>query len=285
MESDGHGLVLDGVVLRRAGRPVLDGCDARFPAGAVTHLSGANGSGKTTLLKVAAGLLAPSSGTVSRPPGGVAYVPDLGATASRLPVAALQRALLADCPPGTGERLGPTLHAIGYTAPDNALPGQLSRGNRQKLLVAIAVVSGRRLVLADEPVSGVDAASRPAVLALLATAAGNGRTVVLTGHSAAEIPPGARRLRLHDGQCRPPDDDPPPTPATRTVLITARSHDSSPSPLPRSWSAAAGAPQADIALQDDGTWLVRTAATGDALRLLLDLECDILSVQPENGPQ
>lgn len=65
--ANGDGLRLENIVLRYPGssRAALDGVSVHFFAGSMTAVVGANGSGKTSLLKVAAGLYAPESGTVS----------------------------------------------------------------------------------------------------------------------------------------------------------------------------------------------------------------------------
>ena len=179
-------------------RRALSRVSLRAAAGTITALLGPNGAGKSTLLSIAATLLAPSSGRVAygdaTAAGGAALrarigllghdlylyqeltaaenlrffarVYDLDAVESRI-AGALERA-------GLGERR------------DDAVAG-FSRGMRQRLALERALIHEPRLLLLDEPFTGLDEAARLALRERLRSARDAGAIVLLTTHDTAAI--------------------------------------------------------------------------------------------------
>ncbi len=173
--------------------------DAR--EGAVTGLVGPNGSGKTTLLLMLASLLAPDAGELRI--GGVDPVAD--------PAAA--RALLGWMPDALGawgsltarETLVTTgrlydldrdesaagaarlLAEVGLDDLADAPARVLSRGQKQRLGLARALVHNPRVLLLDEPASGLDPQARLELRTLLRRLAAEGRTILISSHILSEL--------------------------------------------------------------------------------------------------
>ncbi|MBL8144601.1 MAG: ATP-binding cassette domain-containing protein [Acidobacteria bacterium] len=166
----------------RDGRPVLDGCAARFPGGRRTVLWGRSGAGKSTLLHSIAGLVAPEAGTiqlgdevlfsrsagVDRPPHtrGVGFVfQDLALWPH---LSALEQVELV----GRGAALDregaiSLLDSVGLGSLASRRPGQLSGGEQQRLAIARALAGRAALLILDEPFSSVDRGTRLALHKLL----------------------------------------------------------------------------------------------------------------------
>ena len=164
------------------GVPVLEGVDLAGRAGEVVALAGPNGGGKTTLLRLVAGLASPMSGDVTRRPGRIAYLP-------QNPVALLHRPSVRAEVQFTIDRAGERdvdanriLAILGLSDLAGRYPRDLSTGERQRAAIA-AVLPGRpRLVLLDEPTRGMDAASRDALISLVADLRDAGTAVVIATH-------------------------------------------------------------------------------------------------------
>ncbi len=139
---------------------------------------GANGSGKTTLMRLALGLLRPTAGQARlfgtdvaafRDWGKVGYVPQRAVTASALPLSVeevvwtglagrrglLRRRLAAD-----RARFDHVVDLLGLSDVRRSRMSELSGGQQQRALIARALVTAPRLVVMDEPTTGVDADAR-----------------------------------------------------------------------------------------------------------------------------
>ena len=174
---------LDSVTVAEDGVPALIDVDLDVPAGAITVLIGADGSGKTTASRVLVGLRRPGSGSVRRPSNDmIGYQPEAAGTWAELTVAenlefvAAARRLGA---PGT-KRAQALLEVTGLSPAVDRLAANLSGGMRQKLAVAMAVLPEPKLVVLDEPTTGLDPVSRSELWRLLVRAAGEGMAVLAT---------------------------------------------------------------------------------------------------------
>ncbi|MCW2631880.1 MAG: transporter ATP-binding protein [Pseudonocardia sp.] len=194
---------------RRYGDVVaLDNVDLDVPAGSMIGLLGPNGAGKSTLLNLLVGLRKPTSGSVELFGGS--------------PLDASRRQGLGMTPQQTG--LPPTLRVrevIDFVSAHYAHPipvpevlaqfeltdlarrqtGALSGGQQRRLAVALAFVGRPRLVVLDEPTTGLDVGARHTLWDAIRTFHDNGGTVLLTSHYLEEVEALAQRVVvLGDGK-------------------------------------------------------------------------------------
>ena len=160
---------------------------------------GPNGAGKTTLLGILAGVLKPTSGTVSLRPEEVGWVPQQPALYSKLSVAENLRlfARLEKVPDveRTVERMLEQT-ALGDRAGDEV--GKLSGGNRQRVNIAIGLIGEPVVLLLDEPSASLDPRQRERLWQFLSAL---GTTVVFSTHDVGEAERYADRLLvLADGE-------------------------------------------------------------------------------------
>ena len=195
-----EGPVLAAVGLERAfgALRALRGVSLGVGAGEVLAIAGPNGAGKTTLLRILAGLMRPSAGSV-RIAGSEVSAGDPG---SRRPIGLVShQSLLYDdltllenltfaarlhgmADPGGAARRA--LDAAGLGDRGGDVPRLLSRGMLQRASIARAILHDPRVLLLDEPFTGLDAASAARFRTLLAERAAAGRAVVLVTHHLAE---------------------------------------------------------------------------------------------------
>jgi ABC-2 type transport system ATP-binding protein len=173
----------------------LAGLTLTIPAGVAFGLIGPNGAGKTTFIKVLLGVARPSSGSV-RVLGGdpedvevrarIGYLPER----LYLPAALCARDVLRSL--ATLKRLRPTgaelrtmLDRVGL-ADTSQRVGSFSKGMRQRLGLAGAMLGQPELLVLDEPTDGIDPLGRVDVRALLLEEKRRGATILLNSHLLAE---------------------------------------------------------------------------------------------------
>ena len=190
----------------------VDHVDLAAPPGAVTALVGPNGSGKTTLLLVLATLLRPDSGTVwvanhdpVTDPQAVraltGWMPDSFGTYDTLTArevlefAASAYRLRRD----RGEQRARELLELIHLADYADMPVHvLSRGQKQRLGLARALVHNPTVLLLDEPAAGLDPRSRIELRGVLRGLAADGRAVLVSSHVLAELETMADRVVFVD---------------------------------------------------------------------------------------
>jgi ABC-2 type transport system ATP-binding protein len=186
----------DGLGKRYGRRWALADCTLAVPAGRVVGLVGPNGAGKTTLLQLAAGLLAPDSGTISvlggRPAGTPAQIARVGFVAQDAPVyAGLSIAghlrMGGWLSPGWDSELAARrISRLGLDLRQRA--GSLSGGQRAQLALTLATAKRPDLLLLDEPVASLDPLARREFLQdLMETVAEQQVSVVLSSHLISDI--------------------------------------------------------------------------------------------------
>jgi Cu-processing system ATP-binding protein len=172
--------------------------------GEVVALVGHNGAGKTTLLKLMLGLVHPSSGTVrvlgEDPAAGefaarrsVGYLPENVSFNAALTARELLTfyARLKDQPVAPALEL---LERVGLAAASRRRVGTYSKGMRQRLGLAQALIGQPQVLLLDEPTTGLDPALRLEFYDIVETLRSQGATVVLSSHALAELGERASRV-------------------------------------------------------------------------------------------
>ncbi|MFB7456437.1 MULTISPECIES: ABC transporter ATP-binding protein [unclassified Streptomyces] len=199
--------------------PALRGASLELREGEIVAVTGASGSGKSTLLHCLAGIVRPDEGSVTyreervdrlpeqrlselrRTDFGVVFqfgqlIPELTAVDNvALPL------MLAGTARGTAqEQAGAWLERFGVREQKAARPGELSGGQAQRVALARALVTGPRVVFADEPTGALDSlASEQVMTALVGAAREAGTAVLLITHDAQTAAYADREVRLQDG--------------------------------------------------------------------------------------
>ncbi len=192
------------LTVRFGARTALDGVSLDAVEGQVTAVVGGDGAGKTTLLRALVGAVAPAAGRVRRPD--VHAIGYLAPTSGIYPDLTVQEnlafaAAAYGVPLEEAEgRTDAYLERTGLAAVRGRLAGNLSGGMRQKLGVIRALVHRPRLVVLDEPTTGVDPVSRADLWWLLASAAAGGAAVVLATTYLDEAERSASVLVLDAGR-------------------------------------------------------------------------------------
>ena len=196
MNNDAPAALKLTALSKHFGRPAVDGLDLTVQQGELYALLGPNGAGKTTTLRMVAGLLAPDAGSVeifgidlaANPAGAkqkIAYLPDEPMLYAKLKpteylefVAGLWGIEAADAEP----RARRLLDWLDLSRHAHELTEGFSRGMKQKLALAGALIHEPQLLILDEPLTGLDAAAARQVKDLLLEHVRGGGTVVLTTH-------------------------------------------------------------------------------------------------------
>jgi heme exporter protein A len=163
----------EGLALVRGGRLLFDGLDLALEPGDALHLVGPNGSGKSSLLRLAAGLLSPTAGRLTRARAAladdkVALDPDL----------ALGRALGFWC----GAATGPAMAAMNLDRLGQVPVRMLSTGQLRRARLARVAASGAPLWLLDEPLNGLDSDSAERLDRMIAAHRASGGAVIAASH-------------------------------------------------------------------------------------------------------
>lgn len=180
--------------------PVLDGLTLDLPKGTVTALMGPSGCGKSTALALAAGLLTPDQGSVTRNFRRLGMVfQDAALLPWRSALDNVAFALKADALPRAARqaRARDALAQVGLTEADTTrYPRELSGGQRQRVALARALVVAPDLLLCDEPFSALDAPLAAQLYALIRAQAASGLTVLIVTHDRAEAEALADRIAV-----------------------------------------------------------------------------------------
>ena len=206
-------LELRGLTKKYGGKAVLRGLNLEVPTGQMCVLLGPNGAGKSTLIRILCTLTRPSTGEVIIDGRSTVEEP---AEARRAIGAVLHETLLYEDltaaenirfysrlfgmrtdDKGIDELLG----RVGMLHRRNDRVGEFSRGMKQRMAIARAMVGTPKLMLLDEPFTGLDVRSKDQVSSMLAEAASKGTTVLMTAHDPEMAHDLAQRLLvLVDGR-------------------------------------------------------------------------------------
>ncbi|HZZ93120.1 MAG TPA: ABC transporter ATP-binding protein [Usitatibacter sp.] len=189
-------LEIRGLLKQFGGKPAVDGLDLTVPQGEFHALLGPNGAGKTTTLRIVAGLTTADQGSVSvlgrdlaTDPMGARRVlaflsddPMLYGKLDALEYLEFVAGLWSLEPRGARARAVELLELLGLAEQARQRVERYSRGMRQKLALAGALIHDPALMILDEPLTGLDAAAARLVKDLLVARVRAGGTVILTTH-------------------------------------------------------------------------------------------------------
>nr|WP_297426029.1 metal ABC transporter ATP-binding protein [uncultured Actinotalea sp.] len=205
-----------GVTVRYREVVALEDVDLEVAVGEACGLVGMNGSGKSTLFRTVVGLQRPAAGEIAvlgrttaraRAEGLLGYVPQQDEIDRDFPVDVRDVVLM-----GRYHRMGPTrrarpadeqaaeaaLERVGLADLAGRRIGRLSGGQRQRVLLARALAQDARVLLLDEPFTGLDVTSQAAVEAVLREFVAAGGSVLVSTHDLTALPQlCARSVLLH----------------------------------------------------------------------------------------
>lgn len=205
--SAGTGLdVRDATVTYRNGHTALVGASFAIPTGTITALVGVNGSGKSTMFKAIMGFVPVTGGSVrvlGQPvrsairQGLIAYVPQSEDVDWNFPVLVEDVVMM-----GRYGRMGPlrrpraadraavadALERVGMTPLARRQIGELSGGQKKRVFLARALAQDGRVILLDEPFTGVDVTTEDAIVALLKDLRDEGRVMLVSTHNLGSVP-------------------------------------------------------------------------------------------------
>jgi ABC-2 type transport system ATP-binding protein len=190
-----------GVTKRYGPLVAVDNLHLAVPTGSVFGLIGPNGAGKTTTFAILATLLRPTFGEVYV--GGAAlaadpyavrkrlgFMPDVLGVYDNLQVDEYLRFFAAACNVPRSERealIGQLLELVDLTGKRQSMVDSLSRGMKQRLSLARALVHDPDILILDEPASGLDPRARVDLRLLVNELSAMGKTIVISSHILAEL--------------------------------------------------------------------------------------------------
>ena len=186
---------------------ILHGISLTIPAGQTVAITGSNGSGKSTTVKALLGTAPITSGdaqlfgrsiTTRRrvPWKKIGYVPQRissGGAVNSSAIEVVRSGLLGPrrlwAMPGDTARAMDALERVGMAHRAHSPMNILSGGQAQRVLIARALVRAPELLIMDEPMAGIDAASRARLADIVADAKAEGTTILIVLHELGELGP------------------------------------------------------------------------------------------------
>jgi lipopolysaccharide export system ATP-binding protein len=197
-----HVLVTDQLVKIYGGRAVVDGVNLSVKAGEIVGLLGPNGAGKTTSFYMIVGLVRPNSGRVifsgadvtkypmyKRARLGMGYLPQEESIFRKMTVEQNIMAILETLPSSKAERRNrcdQLLHQFGIERVAKNVALTLSGGEKRRLTIARSLVTHPKLLMLDEPFSGVDPIAVYDVQQIIVNLRKLGLAILITDHNVRE---------------------------------------------------------------------------------------------------
>ena len=251
------------------------------PRGQVFGFLGPNGAGKSTTMRILTGYLGATSGTASvagydvfdhslEVRRRVGYLPELNPLYSELrvePYLELMCRLRGVPPSRRRERIGSAVEACGLVDRRHEVISRLSKGLRQRVGLAQAVVHDPDVLILDEPTAGLDPRQTRETRDLI-KGLGERHTVVLSSHVLSEVQATCERVVIIDGGRLVADDTPQ---GLSKRLGTGRTHQveamvrGAESDVRKCLEAARGVKQVSLSDAGDGEWQVVVEGTGPDL--------------------
>ncbi|OJH45983.1 manganese/iron ABC transporter ATP-binding protein [Paracoccus sp. SM22M-07] len=218
IDADTLGLqVRDLTVAYRNGHTALGDASFEVPQGSVTALVGVNGAGKSTLFKALMDLLPHASGLVrimglpvrqALSQNLVAYVPQAEEVDWSFPVLVEDVVMmgryghmgfLRRAGPADRKAVDDAMARVGIGEYRHRQIGELSGGQKKRVFLARALAQEARVILLDEPFTGVDVQTEQAIIALLRQMRDEGRVMLVSTHDLGSVPEYCDRVVLVKG--------------------------------------------------------------------------------------
>jgi manganese/iron transport system ATP-binding protein len=214
----GSGLAVRGAtVTYRNGHTALRDANFQIPTGTITALVGVNGSGKSTLFKAIMGFVRLARGEISilgQPvdvalkKNLVAYVPQSEDVDWNFPVLVEDVVMMGRyghmgmmriAKPADHEAVSSALARVSMSDFRKRQIGELSGGQRKRVFLARALAQDGRVILLDEPFTGVDVKTEDAIVKLLRALRDEGRVMLVSTHNLGSVPEFCDRTVLIKG--------------------------------------------------------------------------------------
>lgn len=211
-------VVRDVSVTYRNGHRALDDATFDLPEGSITALVGVNGSGKSTLFKAIMGFVPLRSGHVevmgldrdaALRQNLVAYVPQAEEVDWTFPILVEDVVMMGRYghmgwlrrpAPRDRERVAEALERVGMAPFADRQIGELSGGQKKRVFLARALAQEGRVILLDEPFTGVDVTTEEAIVTLLRDLRDEGRVMLISTHNLGSVPDFCDRAVLVAGR-------------------------------------------------------------------------------------
>jgi manganese/iron transport system ATP-binding protein len=216
--ADGDGILAEGVtVTYRTGVTALRDASFAIPKGTITALVGVNGAGKSTLFKAIMGFLPLAHGRIrllgmpvrdALRQNLVAYVPQAEEVDWAFPVLVEDVVMMGRFGhmgflrrPSANDRakVDQALARLGLTDLRHRQIGELSGGQKKRVFLARALAQEGKIILLDEPFTGVDVTTEEQIIALLRTLREEGHVMLVSTHNLGSVPEFCDRTILVKG--------------------------------------------------------------------------------------
>lgn len=198
-----HILRVEGLVKSFKRRRVVDGVSFHIDQGEIVGLLGPNGAGKTTSFRMTCGMLDPNAGEVflgdvdvtdwpmhrRAKEGGMGYLAQESSVFRKLTVAQNITGMLEMLGvdrPTRNKRCDELLEQFGITALRKSKAGSLSGGERRRLEIARCLVSDPKIILLDEPFTGIDPVTIDSIQSIIRKLRERGISILITDHQVRE---------------------------------------------------------------------------------------------------
>lgn len=278
---------IEGLTKRYGQQAAVDGIGLHVRPGEVLGFLGPNGAGKTTTMKMICGLLAPDAGSIEV--GGrsvltdqqavrrhIGYLPENNPLYEDMPVLDHLRfaaRLQGLSPERIRERLGEMVRVCGLDAEKHKRVGELSKGYRQRVGLAQAMVHDPEVLILDEPTTGLDPNQIVEIRELIKEV-GRAKTVIFSTHILPEVEATCDRILIINRGRIVADGS--PTDLRRQAqgrpMVRVRIEDAPPGAAAEALRTLPGVEQVETA--NDGALLLQTADGGSGARQVFRLCVD-----------
>lgn len=206
-------LTISDVSVSLSGRQILHDINLSIGEGEIVGLLGPNGAGKTTLMRAVMGLIPTSAGSIERE-GAPGYVPQRHDIAWNYPISVQETVMTSLqarmrpwqwAKPTHWRAVYDALEMVGMMGLRNRTLDELSGGQKQRVLIARALAPKPRILLLDEPFTGLDHPTQDSLTDLFADLAGAGVAILMSTHDLTQAVGMSDRLALLSGTIKAAD--------------------------------------------------------------------------------